>query len=1376
MTALNDAKLSGDAKGKCAKLNELAELVLLKDPGLLDEFAPALLEMRVDPNAAVRKTIAGFSERIAGEASRQIASCASCATALLHDPTPAVVKAAVKASAAIFREALVETALKGEGPRVPEDVRETWKLARAMIDDVKHLVLEEKTNDGVRLQATRCLESVILLFHGRGWGAGVVQSGHAVIDLDALATEADGLVGVLLESLQPEQCAKQAGTTTVVMIASAAHVAKQLPAYSDFVLPALCALADAYGEQESENPSGGDEAPRGGPTAGPPTTTTSATAASILKELRSALMGALRDGAPETEPHFAALAAALRRAGAGDEAEAQIEKVDRAAQRKREREERAAELAEKEREAKRRREEAYAAAAAAGSGGAAAPPPPGALAVTPRHLLDRVLGTIAHLSTTNRPALDGFVAQLAPEVLADVVLANVGAIDGVAGRVVVDVRAGMGAGVEGWIDWAVDTDARGMDETTRRSEDRSGVGPGVGPGVGGGAGPSGSLGASSDASGGPGLPPPPPPRPPKAAKPFEPKAAAMDAAERARHAAAALTRVVVAADPSGAVANMGGGALQAALLARLATSRVSAEIAAEAKRGDPSEEEEEDDDDDRSVPPSLGFVGGAGSILGSAADPSSAASDLSLVGASRGAASALRALSTPTAAGRHAQTSGGVAGALLEYLVASLPDPAAHASAIRLLGATLVNETAASLADAAEGTGAAGDAKREGDEDDSSDVRRSLSVSASVDGARRAYGPYARTLLTLLVGLASSDSAARAKHVPRLLLDAPHVPPAATRLLRALVGLPPPEGRPRDRAMGFDYVSRRHTWGGVALPRSDDVAALALRTLRELIVSRPSARAACLELALEAATAEDESVRTRAIRLVAGKLHPEPTLAGAVEAFARYNLGEAAEAGAEKLAEARRLADKASAEMAEARAEAERAARAKEEKARRAKAEAEGRKYEPPPDPESEKKSAAGEIDEESPRSEEEAAEAAATSARVAAAGTALAVKATARRLLLFCALCSKNPSLLPALFDAYAKLPAELRPALLDGAHGSFDGLVRAVFSGPNWAALVDVVADPPEGAETLAKRAIETVADARRDARNAARAARAEEKEQQRETSFGDDENAAENAAENAENAAEKEASEGVPAALLDAAEALASRMGGDVTCLVPLMGYVTRRRAEALLPRLVADLDKAALGDALERMLMGGGEGLVTSGKAGSPAGGADSYLGGPMTPAEILVALHLIPAETAPLKKAIDACGACFERPDLFEPAALAAAMQKMVEMTPLPILFMRTVIQAETVAPGLREFTLGILRALCRRRVWTMDPKLWEGFMRCAKRATPRSFPVLCELPAAKLAEVVAKFPAMREPMRAYANAPAVAAGVPRAIKDVLNQS
>ena len=672
VTALNDAKLSGDAKGT-AKLNELAELVLLKDPGLLDEFAPALLEMRVDPNAAVRKTIAGFSERIAGEASRQIASCASCATALLHDPTPAVVKAAVKASAAIFREALVETALKGEGPRVPKDVRETWKLARLMIDDVKHLVLEEKTNDGVRLQATRCLESVILLFHGRGWGAGVVQSGHAVIDLDALATEADGLVGVLLESLQPEQCAKQAGTTTVVMIASAAHAAKQLPAYSDFVLPALCALADAYGEKESgeserRSPHRHHHHRHGG---------FDPEGASFGVDGGAAGWRA-RDGAAprRSSPRCG-------RAGGDGRRRRSRRWTARRRKREREREPRSSRRRSARRsDGARRRTRRRRRRARARGGGGGGSRRRGALAVTPRHLLDRVLGTIAHLSTTNRPALDGFVAQLAPEVLADVVLANVGAIDRVAGRVVVDVRAGMGAGVEGWIDRAVDTDARGMDETTRRGEDRSGVGgPGaIGPGsIGGGAGPSGSLGASSDASaGGPGvLPPPPPPKPPKAAKPFERAAAGGRRGTRAPRRRRADARRRRRGSQRRRREHGRRGAPGAALLR---AARDVARLRGNRRRGEPRRYSSRGGGGGRTTTTTEEFLRPSGSWAAPDSSPPPPPNPrrrrrISPWWAPRAARLALRALSTPTAAGRKPDALGGVAGALLEYLVASLPDP-----------------------------------------------------------------------------------------------------------------------------------------------------------------------------------------------------------------------------------------------------------------------------------------------------------------------------------------------------------------------------------------------------------------------------------------------------------------------------------------------------------------------------------------------------------------------------------------------------------------------------------------------------------------------------------------------------------------------------
>ena len=95
--------------------------------------------------------------------------------------------------------------------------------------------------------------------------------------------------------------------------------------------------------------------------------------------------------------------------------------------------------------------------------------------------------------------------------------------------------------------------------------------------------------------------------------------------------------------------------------------------------------------------------------------------------------------------------------------------------------------------------------------------------------------------------------------------------------------------------------------------------------------------------------------------------------------------------------------------------------------------------------------------------------------------------------------------------------------------------------------------------------------------------------------------------------------------------------------------------------------------------------------------------------------------------------------------------------------------------AETAAPTLREFTLGLLRTLARRQVWRMDPKIWEGFARCAKRSAPRSFPLLCELPPSALGEMLGKCPAMRQPLLEYERAPAVQSGISRAIMAVLQE-
>ena len=62
--------------------------------------------------------------------------------------------------------------------------------------------------------------------------------------------------------------------------------------------------------------------------------------------------------------------------------------------------------------------------------------------------------------------------------------------------------------------------------------------------------------------------------------------------------------------------------------------------------------------------------------------------------------------------------------------------------------------------------------------------------------------------MTLAVGLAESDSVARAKHLPALLLDAPAIPPPTLRLLRAMCRLPLPEGRETEYGFGSSTPRR----------------------------------------------------------------------------------------------------------------------------------------------------------------------------------------------------------------------------------------------------------------------------------------------------------------------------------------------------------------------------------------------------------------------------------------------------------------------------------------------------------------------------------------------------------------------------------------
>ena len=87
---LNDAKLATDSTAKASLLKELQELVLRKDPTLLREFLQPLLELQVDPNSAVRKTIATLCEQIGVNHPEYITPCVGALCSMLKDSVPMV--------------------------------------------------------------------------------------------------------------------------------------------------------------------------------------------------------------------------------------------------------------------------------------------------------------------------------------------------------------------------------------------------------------------------------------------------------------------------------------------------------------------------------------------------------------------------------------------------------------------------------------------------------------------------------------------------------------------------------------------------------------------------------------------------------------------------------------------------------------------------------------------------------------------------------------------------------------------------------------------------------------------------------------------------------------------------------------------------------------------------------------------------------------------------------------------------------------------------------------------------------------------------------------------------------------------------------------
>ncbi|KAK9290954.1 hypothetical protein L1049_009134 [Liquidambar formosana] len=208
-------------------------------------------------------------------------------------------------------------------------------------------------------------------------------------------------------------------------------------------------------------------------------------------------------------------------------------------------------------------------------------------------------------------------------------------------------------------------------------------------------------------------------------------------------------------------------------------------------------------------------------------------------------------------------------------------------------------------------------------------------------------------------------------------------------------------------------------------------------------------------------------------------------------------------------------------------------------------------------------------------------------------------------------------------------------------------------------------------------------------------------------------------------------------------------------NVEILLPILPSLPKDEVLLIFPHLV-NLPPEKFQAALARALQG------------------SSHSGPVLSPAEVLIAIHGIDPDRdgIPLKKVTDACNACFEQRQIFTQQVLAKVLNQLVEQIPLPLLFMRTVIQAIGAFPALVDFIMEILSRLVSKQIWKY-PKLWVGFLKCAYLTKPQSFSVLLQLPPAQLENALNRTAALKAPLIAHASQPNIRSSLPRSVLVVL---
>ncbi|KAK4806325.1 hypothetical protein QYF61_008511 [Mycteria americana] len=158
---LNQAALiSNDAKINLLK--QVQELIINKDPTLLDNFLDEIIAFQADKSIEVRKFVVGFIEEACKRDIELLLKLIANLNMLLKDENVNVVKKAILTMTQLYKVAL-QWMVKS---KVISELQEAcWEMMAAMASDI--ILLLDSDNDGIRTHAIKFVEGLIITLSPR---------------------------------------------------------------------------------------------------------------------------------------------------------------------------------------------------------------------------------------------------------------------------------------------------------------------------------------------------------------------------------------------------------------------------------------------------------------------------------------------------------------------------------------------------------------------------------------------------------------------------------------------------------------------------------------------------------------------------------------------------------------------------------------------------------------------------------------------------------------------------------------------------------------------------------------------------------------------------------------------------------------------------------------------------------------------------------------------------------------------------------------------------------------------------------------------------------------------------------------------------------